>query len=57
MSAHNHDPSLKNRQESCLGTEKLAWERPTLRRLAANKAQTGKGTKHNEGAVGKTTSS
>jgi hypothetical protein len=50
MSIHNHDLSLDNEQKGSSGTDKRPWERPTLRRLAANKAEHGHGHKADEGA-------
>jgi hypothetical protein len=37
----NNDPGLplEDGAKSCADTSKSAWERPVLRRLAANKAQ------------------
>ena len=52
MSTHNHDLSLDNEQKGSSSTDKRPWERPTLRRLAANKAQHGHGHTHEAGFHG-----
>jgi len=50
MSTDNDDPSFENGKKSCPDTGRHVWERPTVRRLAANQAQAGHAHRASEGA-------
>ena len=41
MSTYNDHLPLENEKKGCSDTDKRAWERPTFRRLAANRAEAG----------------